>query len=308
LVESNRPTRRFLCAGIAVLDEVFRVKEIPRNDSKTNASAYLSISGGNAANAAIAIAALGGAVRFAGPLGDDDVAERILPGLTRRNIDCTGCVQVAGGKSSVSAILLNDAGERTIATFTDERLLQTAPKNAAALVADADCIVIDNRRPNFVTPICVAGKSRGLPIVMDVDKAAPFDDPLLALSTHIIFSAESLRSGANENDLAQALRQARAKLGQFVAVTDGPGDALWCDGGDIQKMPAFRIDTVDTLAAGDVFHGAFALALVEGQDAAACMRFAAAAAALKCLRFGGSATAPTRAEVEAFLRERSQPR
>ena len=110
----SRTSPRILCAGIAVLDEVFRVKQVPPTDTKTDASAYVSVSGGCAANAAVAIARLGGRASFAGPLGDDDTADRILAGLARENIDCAGCVRVAGAASSVSAILINDAGERTI--------------------------------------------------------------------------------------------------------------------------------------------------------------------------------------------------
>ena len=69
----------------------------------------------------------------------------------------------------------------------------------------------------------------------------------------------------------------------------------------IREQPVFAIKAVDTLGAGDVFHGAFALALVERQTIAAALRFAAAAAGLKCTRFGGSTAAPRRAEVEALL-------
>ncbi len=74
----DRKGPRILCAGIAVLDEVFRVAQVPPTDSKADASAYVSVSGGCAANAAIAIARLGGRASFAGPLGDDAAAERIL--------------------------------------------------------------------------------------------------------------------------------------------------------------------------------------------------------------------------------------
>ena len=69
----------------------------------------------------------------------------------------------------------------------------------------------------------------------------------------------------------------------------------------MRTMPAFAIEAIDTLAAGDVFHAGIALALAEGRDEIAAMRFGAAAAALKCTRFGGSMGAPTRAEVDAFL-------
>jgi sulfofructose kinase len=85
-------------------------------------------------------------------------------------------------------------------------------------------------------------------------------------------------------------------------VTNGPGDLVWSEGDKVSSMPVFKIVAVDTLAAGDIFHGAFTLALVEGHPTAECLRFAAATAGLKCTRFGGSTTIPTRDEVEAFLR------
>ncbi len=292
---------RILCAGIAVLDEVFRVRQVPAIDSKTDASAYVSISGGCAANAAIAISRLGGHASFAGPLGDDKTADRILDGLVGEDIDCAGCVRGQGMESSVSAILINEAGERTIATFTDQKLHALVPCDATALVADADSLLVDNRRPNFVTPICIAARERGIPIVLDADKPTQLDDPLLATATYVIFSGECLKATTGVSDLAEGVRAAFAKLRRFVAVTDGANDTLWCDSGKIIRSRAFEITAVDTLAAGDTFHGAFALAVMEGSSLPGAMRFAAAAAALKCQKFGGSSTAPTRAEVEAFL-------
>ena len=87
----------------------------------------------------------------------------------------------------------------------------------------------------------------------------------------------------------------------FLAVSDGPGPVRYIAEGAVRTMPVFKIEAIDTLAAGDVFHAGIALALAEGRDAVAAMRFGAAAAALKCTRFGGSMGAPKRAEVEAFL-------
>jgi sulfofructose kinase len=69
-------------------------------------------------------------------------------------------------------------------------------------------------------------------------------------------------------------------------------------------LPVFAIDAVDTLGAGDAFHGGFALALAEGRGEVEAMRFGAAVAGIKCSRIGGSAGAPTRAEVEGFLARR----
>ena len=80
------------------------------------------------------------------------------------------------------------------------------------------------------------------------------------------------------------------------------GGTIWLDEhGELQGTPAFPVHTVDTLGAGDVFHGAFALAITEGQELREALRFASAAAALKCTRFGGAFAAPQRAEVTALL-------
>jgi sugar/nucleoside kinase (ribokinase family) len=292
-----------LCAGIVVLDEVFRVADVPPTDTKADATDFVSVSGGCAANAAVAIARLGGKVAFAGPFGVDDTADRIQTILEREGIDCGGCVRITGATSSVSAILVNAAGQRTIVTHSDPALLSAISSGAAGLVANASCVLVDNRRPKFVAGICAAAQARGIPIVIDVDKSTGFDDPLLQMATHAIFSAESLRFSAADRDLTAALRKAYGKLQRFVGVTDGAQDALWSNDGAVQRTRAFEITAVDTLAAGDTFHGAFALALIEGRDLPSAMRFAAAAAALKCMHFGGSATAPTRAELDAFLRQ-----
>ena len=104
------------------------------------------------------------------------------------------------------------------------------------------------------------------------------------------------------DDLAAALRGFGERTNAFIAVTDGPDPVLWRDETDaIRQLPVFHVAAVDTLAAGDVFHGAFALALVEGRDTEGALRFAAAAASLKCTRFGGSAAVPMRHEVDALL-------
>ena len=68
------------------------------------------------------------------------------------------------------------------------------------------------------------------------------------------------------------------------------------------SIAAPKVEVVDTTGAGDAFHGAYALAVGEGQDSSAAARFASAVAALKCTKLGGRAGLPTRAEVERFMR------
>ena len=297
---------RVLCTGIAVLDEVFRVDEFPPPDGKAQASEFLAVGGGCAANAGVAIARLGGQASFAGPLGGppggEPISDRILAGLVDEGVDCSGCVRLAGVASAVSAIFVNARGERTIATYRDHRLDALTPRDAAALAAGADAVLADNRFPNFALPVCHAALRRGVPVVLDADKPVRPDDPLFSACSHVVFSAEGLRATMAMHDLAAALRRFGQATNAFLAVTNGPDPVLWRDHDDaIRELPVFSVAAVDTLAAGDIFHGAFTLALIEGREVAGALRFAAAAAGLKCTRFGGSAVAPMRAEVEALL-------
>jgi sulfofructose kinase len=118
-----------------------------------------------------------------------------------------------------------------------------------------------------------------------------------------VFSSEALQSTAGIADDGEALKKIAKLTPSFLAGTRGAQGTLWLDEQqNLRQTPAFPVHTVDTLGAGDVFHGAFTLRLTEGGDAREALRFAAAAAALKCTRHGGGLAAPQRIEVEELLR------
>ncbi len=281
-----------------------RVENFPAPGTKVPASDFVITGGGCAANAAVAIARLGGRVAFAGPLGggNDPVSVRIVADLTTEGIDCSGAVRVEGGTASVSLILLDALGEKTIATRRGVKLGDVLPADADKLVADADAVLVDNRFPEFVTAVCRAAAPRNIPVVIDLDQATRVDDPLLTLGTHVIASVEALRATTGIDDDGAGLQRLAEKLKCFLAVTDGPHGIYWLDAGQVRHMPAFKVKAIDSLGAGDAFHGGFTLALAEGRDLEGAMRFAGATAALKCTKFGGASGAPKRAEVDEFLK------
>ncbi|MFZ0424955.1 MAG: PfkB family carbohydrate kinase [Xanthobacteraceae bacterium] len=302
---------RILCAGIIVLDEVFRVAEFPKPDGKVQAEGFFVVNGGCAANAAVAIARLGGRAALAGPMGgpagEDDNGDRVLRALKREAVDCSACQRVDGLATALSAIVINAQGDRTIVTYRDERIATTAPADPDAVVAAADAVLADNRYPEFVLPICEAARRRGLPVVLDGDRPTFVEDPLFRLASHVIFSSECLRETTGLADLGDGLRHIAQHTGAFLAVSNGPGDIVYLAGGVLRTLPVFAVTAVDTLGAGDAFHGGFILGLAEGRDEVAAMRFAAAAAGIKCSRIGGSLGCPTRGEVEAFLAQQGAP-
>jgi sugar/nucleoside kinase (ribokinase family) len=296
---------RVLCTGIIVLDEVFRVAEFPRPDTKIEAKGFFIVNGGCAANAAVAIARLGGMAKLAGPLGGpagkDDNGDRVLAALARESVDTSACQRVDGLATALSAIFIDDRGDRTIVTYRDQRIAAVTPDDPMALTADADLVLADNRYPAFARPVCEAARQRKLRIVLDADKATIEDDPLFRLATHVIFSSECLTATSGTADLGDGLRRIARHSDAFLAVSNGPNDILYLDAGSLRRVPVFAIRAVDTLGAGDALHGGFALALAEGQGEVAALRFGAAVAGIKCSRFGGSAGTPTRADVEALL-------
>ncbi len=309
--ENSATAPRILCTGIIVLDEVFRVEDFPQADGKVEAKGFFVVNGGCAANAAVAIARLGGRAALAGPLGGpagaDENGDRVLAALKRENVDCSACQRVNGLATALSAIVVNAHGERTIVTYRDDRIAAVAPADPETLAAAADLVLADNRYPQFARPICEAARRRKLPVVLDGDKPMVADDPIFRVASHVIFSSECLRATTGRGDLGEGLQHVARHTDAFLAVSNGPNDILFLEGRALRRVPVFEIRAVDTLGAGDALHGGFALALAEGLSEVEALRFGAAVAGLKCTRLGGSAGTPTRAEVEAFLAEYGAP-
>ena len=299
---SSAPT--ILCAGIAVQDLVFRVEQFPPPGGKCMTDEFLTVLGGCAVNAAVAVARLGGRAHYAGPLGDpsDNVSNQLMSEMAREGIGTAGVVRVTGATAPVSGIMVDAAGERMIVTHRDKRIETAQLADPDGLVADVSLLLADNRFPDLVRPVCEAARRRGIPVVLDADRPTTEDDSLFAIPTHVIFSGECLRATTGQDDLSAGLQRMAPRTKAFLAVSDGPNPVRYIADGELRSLPVFRVEAIDTLAAGDVFHAGFALALAEGRDEIAALRFGAAAAGLKCTRFGGSMGAPLRADVEGLLK------
>ena len=295
---------RILCAGIAVQDQVFHLDAFPIAGEKARARSLAVVPGGCAANAAIAIARLGGQARLISALGgpgkDDLTGDAILSGLAAEGVDCSRVMRIDGAPSPVSAIMVDANGERTIFNFRDERLSLARITDVAGALDGVSTLLIDNRFPEMVLPLCEAARERGMPIVLDADRPTRLTEDFLRLCTHIIFPADGLRATADCVDLSLGLRRVAQVSAAFLAVTDGANGSMWMAPDGIRHLPAYPVEAVDTLGAGDVFHGAFSLYLAEGADESAALRFANAAAGMKCTRFGGITGAPGREEVRRF--------
>jgi sulfofructose kinase len=295
---------RILCIGMPVRDLTFRVPGLPARGSKEHASHFDEICGGNALNAAIGIVRLGGRASICGPMGDarETSSRFIFDKLAHEGIDARHVVRMPGLVTPISNIMIDPSGERTIVTFRDPELWKVRLPDTDELLEDCDAILTESRCAEFCTELCVEARRRGIPVVVDVDRAMSLREGLLTASSHLVFSSEPLQVTAGIANDGDALLKIAKLTRSFLAGTRGAQGTIWLDEHQtLRETPAFPVHTVDTLGAGDVFHGAFALAITEDQNLVDALRFASAAAALKCTRFGGAFAAPQRAEVEELL-------
>jgi sulfofructose kinase len=298
---------RILCIGMPVRDLTFRVPGLPARGSKEHATYFDEICGGNALNGAIGIVRLGGRASIGGPMGDakETSSRYIFDKMAHEGIDTKHIVHMPGLVTPISNIMIDPSGERTIVTFRDPELWKVQLPDADELLEDCHAILTESRCAPFCTNLCVEARRRGIPVIVDVDRAMSLREGLLTASSHLVFSAEPLQETAGVADDGEALKKIAKLTPSFLAGTRGAQGTIWLDEHqNLQQTPAFPVHTVDTLGAGDVFHGAFALAITENQDIPSALRFASAAAALKCTRVGGAFAAPQRAEVSELLSQR----
>lgn len=292
---------KILTVGVAVIDIVMSVEVLPRSAEKYRARDAAIVGGGCAANAAVAVARLGGQASLVARVGRDPIGDMIVAGLEAERVDCSLVRRPDTGRSSFSSVYVDAAGERQIVNFRDMNLSFDASWFDDVVPADVDAVLSDTRWPQGAEAAMRAARRLGVPGILDAEPPMAEAAAALLLASHIAFSAEGLRDFTGIADPAQALAEARRRTGAWVCCTQGAAGVLSLDGASAVRLPAFEVDVVDTLGAGDVWHGAFALRLAEGGGEVEAMRFATAVAALKCTRFGGRAGIPSRHEVEAFM-------
>ncbi|MFO1058676.1 MAG: PfkB family carbohydrate kinase [Dongiaceae bacterium] len=287
------------CVGAVFFDEVFRLPALPAGDGKYFASALLEGGGGMAATAAVAAAALGGRVALHGRIGDDAAGRFLEAALARAGIDPAGCRRVDGARTSHSAVLVAAGGERMIIVHVDPALDRDPGWLPVDAIAGSDAVLADVRWPEGARAAFAAARRGAGIAVLDADVT---DDAatagLLPMATHVVFSEAGLQRLVGAGDLEAGLAGAATATAGTVAVTAGSRGCFWREGGRLRRVPAPALPVVNTLGAGDVFHGAFALALAERRPLAAALAFATAAASLKCTRAEGWTAMPDRAAVE----------
>lgn len=264
------PPPLVVTVGLPVVDHRFWVPAYPPTKQRTDATAYRDALGGPAAVAAVAVTRLGGAARLVAAVGDDANGRFVLNQLENSGV-ATELVRVdADLQTGVCSVLIDDAGERYIVRHV-AALQGRAGWIDEQSLAGASAVLVHPAWHAGALQAAEVARSLGLPVVVDLDRVDPASLAVAELATHVIADSVAGQALGGPAGVSQHFDA----LGIWWAVTVG-ADGVHSAAGHV---PAIPVTVVDSTGAGDVFHGAFTLALAEGQGALHAVRFATAAAA-----------------------------
>ena len=302
----DSPRPHVVCLGAATYDTIFRIDALPSRPGKVLPTDVVQVAHGMASSAAAAVVKLGARSTLFARVGDDAVGDTIVRDLSESGVDCRFIRRCEGVRSPICAVLVDAAGERIVVPYYDPQLERDPGWLPLDAIAAADAALVDVRWPEGAARVLRTARDAGAPAVLDADVGQrEVILGMAGLASHAVFSEPAATIASGESDPARALTALAKELDGFVAVTAGASGCFWFDRelGMVRQLLPPPVVAVDTLAAGDVFHGAFTLALAEHRSIEAAIAFANVAAALKCRTFGGRLGAPARAEVDARLAE-----
>ncbi len=311
-------TKPIVVVGSINMDLVARTHTIPRPGETVIGTGFETTPGGKGANQAVAAARLGYPVKMIGMVGEDVFGQALLENLSDAGVGVWAVDRVEG-PSGVAPILLAESGENSIVVvpgangkvdcaYIDKNI--ELIRGAGMVLLQLEIPMATNAR---VMEICA---DAGVPVMLDPAPAAGLPEGVwskMAWLTPNETEAAFYLGRSTETEAAakeflsrsvQGVVLKRGAEGAYVASQvqkNGPGAPNAVGETRAEWVPAFNVEPVDTVGAGDCFNGAFGVALMEGRDPWEAARFASAAAAISVTRRGAQASMPTRAEVEGFL-------
>ena len=300
--------QQILVVGSSNTDMVIKAAHLPRPGETILGGTFFMNPGGKGANQAVAIARLGGPVTFICKTGSDIFGHQSQQLFEEEGINTSYIFSDSEHPSGVALITVDEKAENCIvvASGANANLMPSDLARAEEAVEQADWVVMQLEIPmETVRYVADLAWEKGKKVILNPAPAHPLSVELLRrlyLITPNETEAEMI-SGVKITDESSACEAARVLSGmgvQNVIITLGSKGALiYCDGKS-EIVPAWKVEAIDTTAAGDVFNGALTVALSEGRDLKEATRFACKASAISVTRVGAQSSAPYRNEVDIF--------
>ena len=291
--------------GSATIDQIFYVDSVPAPSAKISANEFVVTGGGVAANAAVAVQRLGGVASYWGRVGQDSWGDQVLVMLAKEGVNIQYLRQLAGYRTKVSTVLIDKDGERLVVSAQPQGYPDVIDWLPLDKVAEADAVSVDTRWIGGAQALLDKASQHGIPSVLDGDSGdASVVKRLMHAATHPVLSEPMLTklsgNAVDASTVGSALVACFGGRNVMVGVTLGAKGVYWFDGKTLVHAPSPKVAVVDTLAAGDTWHGALALGLVQETSLNRAIDFANRAAALKCTKRGGRLGIPTLEQLHDF--------
>ena len=288
-------------------DLVVRAPRFPAPGETISGEDLVIIPGGKGANQAVAAARQGASVAMVGRLGEDSFGPTLTQNLQKNNVDTSHVI--TGPTATGTAIIVVDTNGQNSIVLSPGANGQVTPEDLDALsFQDADILLLQLEIPlETVVHAASLARQNGLRVILNPAPARQLPDSLL-VDVDILVPNESelqLLSGQSVTDIDSAKSAAQTLLEKgvkTVIVTLGANGALLVTDKQITHIPTFKVDVVDTTAAGDAFIGGLATALLKGKALEEAVRYGNASGALAATKFGAQPSLPTQDEVVQLLR------
>ena len=282
--------------GLATLDQIHLINYLPKKPLKYRSLHAKMKVGGNAASSSIAVTRLNGKSYLSSLIGHDIAGNFIENILKKERVNLNYLIKLVNYRTSFSSILIDKNGERQIINARhefDSKLEYKYNFNSF------DGFLIDTRDLNSSLKILKQLKNVNKPILLDAEDNTNMD--IVKLCTHVCFSYDGLLNFTKKKNIESALKFLKKQKCKNIFVTHGKNGCYYLRNNRLINVPTIKIKALDTLGAGDVWHGAFILMLSRKYDLDYCIKFANIASSLKCIKFGGSDGCPTFDEVVKYI-------
>ena len=292
--------------GSPVMDLVINVPQVPRGNGSVRANEIFHQGGGNCASAMAASARLGAKTGMLAKVGGDSTGDFVIKDLEFNGVDTSRILRGPPDTSSPYCLSVSevDLGTRffvgrrsTVASLNPDEL-------AYDYIAGAKVLHLDNGSPISITAAKYA-REKGVTVSIDAGGYTP-DRVAIIPHIDIYIASEMFYNGmfkGNEDDLEGNCRKLHEMGPSVVWITRGPLGCCGIADGKFYNIPTFDTPVIDTTGAGDVFHGAYIAAMLEGLSHPECARYSNAVSSIKCMYVGGRTGIPNRETLRRFMED-----
>ena len=299
--------KKVIGVGACVLDTYIEMDSYPKEDIKIRANRVFSCGGGPVGNALVGIAKLGVQATYLGSLSNDAYGHQLVDEFKQFGVN-TNNIKLLDNIDAFKAFIIlgEDKGTRTV--LFDKGTIPDDPSilNLEA-IQDFDVLHLDGNFMNLAIESAKIAKKYHKIVSLDAGSPYPRVEELLPYVDILIPSESFALKFTGKDTVDDAIMDLYLKYKpKVLVVTQGPRGGTYIENEKIHHYDAFKINCVDSNGAGDIFHGAFLVAYLEGKSLLDSIYFASATSALKCMKVGVRNALPNKNEVEAFLKARGK--